>query len=97
MAKLEGTKIWEVSIKKCVDKKRPPENIWKILLALVREIRIDGPYRVNWQNYGKLGDNTYHCHLKKGNPTYVAVWEVIDRKVRIVEVIYAGTHEKAPY
>jgi hypothetical protein len=27
----------------------------------------------------------------------VAVWEVIDKKVRMIEVIYAGTHEKAPY
>jgi len=36
-------------------------------------------------------------HLKKGQPTYVAVWEVVDNKIKIVdvEVVYVGTHEKA--
>ena len=28
--------------------------------------------------------------------TYVAVWEVIDKEIRLVEVSYVGTHEKAP-
>jgi mRNA-degrading endonuclease HigB of HigAB toxin-antitoxin module len=37
------------------------------------------------------------CHLKKGQPTYVAVWQVIDKEIRIVEIKYVGTHEKAPY
>ncbi len=39
----------------------------------------------------------HHCHLKKGHPTYVAVWEVTDTDVCLVEVIYVGTHEKALY
>jgi len=39
----------------------------------------------------------YHCHLKKGKPTYVAVWKVTDKKNRLVEVRYVGTHEKADY
>ncbi|HPO10928.1 MAG TPA: cytotoxic translational repressor of toxin-antitoxin stability system, partial [bacterium] len=30
-------------------------------------------------------------------PTYVAVWEVRNKNVRLVEVIYVGTHEAAPY
>ncbi len=52
--------------------------------------------RGNWPNYSKLGDGRHHCHLKKGNPTYVAVW--IEEQDRItVEIIYVGTHEKAPY
>lgn len=29
--------------------------------------------------------------------TYIAVWEERDREIRLVEVTYAGTHEKAPY
>ncbi len=28
---------------------------------------------------------------------YVAVWEVVDRTIRIVEVNYVGTREDAPY
>ncbi|MDR3555637.1 MAG: hypothetical protein P4L55_12845 [Syntrophobacteraceae bacterium] len=46
---------------------------------------------------GNSDKNRHHCHLKKGKPTYVAIWEVRDKNVRIVEIIYAGTHEKAPY
>jgi hypothetical protein len=33
----------------------------------------------------------------KGRPTYVAVWEAQDKKIKLVEVLYVGTHEKAPY
>jgi hypothetical protein len=53
--------------------------------------------RGTWPNYGKLSQIRRHCHLKKGHPTYVAVWEVRDRQVQIIEVLYVGTHENAPY
>lgn len=69
----------------------------KSLITLLREIEIAGPIRGNWPNYGSLGKGRYHCHLKKGRPTYVAVWEVVDKAIRVVEVTYAGTHARAPY
>lgn len=69
----------------------------KILYALMTDIEAGGPVRGDWPNYGKLAHGRHHCHLKKGNPTYVAVWEERDRKVKLVEVTYVGTHEKAPY
>jgi hypothetical protein len=59
--------------------------------------------RKNWPNFGPLykqkgvPDNAYHCHLKQGRPTYVACWKIEDKKVKIVEVYYVGTHENAPY
>ena len=65
--------------------------------ALIREIERQGPVRGNWKNYGKLGNECHHCHLKSGRPTYVACWEVVDKTEKIVEVYYVGTHEKAPY
>lgn len=34
---------------------------------------------------------------KGGKPTYVACWYIKDKKVKIVEIYYVGTHEKAPY
>ena len=53
-----------------------------------------------WKNYSKLngmpGDKR-HCHLSKGRPTYVCCWEVLDKKLKITEIYYVGTHEKAPY
>jgi hypothetical protein len=76
---------------------RLPLGVRKNLIALMREIEISGPVRGNWPNYGPLGKDRHHCHLKKGRPTYVAVWEIMDKAIKIVEVIYAGTHERAPY
>ena len=72
------------------------------LQLLVEDLKSKGPYPGSpWQSYGKLNNkktiDRRHCHLIKGNPTYVCCWEVIDKKVQIIEVYYAGTHEKAPY
>ncbi len=67
------------------------------LVALIREMEFRGPVRGNWANYGSLSRGRHHCHLKKGHPTYVAVWEVLDKEIKLIEVVYAGTHEKAPY
>ena len=90
---------WTVLVSRKAKKQaeRLPQNIRAALVALMAEIEIVGPVRGNWPNYGKLGPRRHHCHLKKGRPTYVAVWEESDQATRLVEVTYAGTHEKAPY
>ena len=31
-----------------------------------------GPETPKWPHYSKLGKSMYHCHLKRGKPTYVA-------------------------
>jgi hypothetical protein len=74
--------------------KRPPINEMIDFLAI--ELR-KGPERVDWPNYGPLSKNSYHCHLKKGKPTYVACWTVLDYKQKQIEVYYVGTHEGASY
>ena len=58
-----------------------------------------GPYRANWANYSTLKgrNNEFHCHIKKGKPTYVVCWRLGDKKIEMLEVTYVGTHEKAPY
>ena len=90
---------WQVVIPKRVMKTvdRLPDRVKKTLFVLMKEIEANGPARGNWPNYSKLKDQRHHCHLKKGKPTYVAVWQVVDNEIRLVEVVYAGTHEKAPY
>ena len=90
---------WTVTIKRKLQKQvqRLPMAVKERLFALLLEIEKEGPVRGNWPNYGKLGENRHHCHLKKGKTRYVAVWEVRDKQIKVVEVIYAGTHEKAPY
>ena len=76
-----------------------PEHAQLALRALVAEIQANGPYTANWKHYSPLKNQTsrYHCHLVGGRPTYVACWEVVDKKNKIVEVYYAGTHENVPY
>jgi mRNA-degrading endonuclease RelE of RelBE toxin-antitoxin system len=90
---------WQVTMKKAAAKHiaKLSENARKSLALLMREMELEGPVRGNWPNYGKLIDDIHHCHLKKGQPTYVAVWTVMDKEIRLIEVTYAGTHEKAPY
>lgn len=77
-----------------------PLKVTLILRLLVKDLQTSGPAVANWPNYGKLrGEKSdkRHCHLIKGNPTYVCCWEVIDKSVKLLEVYYVGTHEKAPY
>jgi mRNA-degrading endonuclease RelE of RelBE toxin-antitoxin system len=90
---------WTVTLSRKAEKqaRKLPESVRSALFALIKEIRSAGPVRGNWSNYGKLAERRHHCHIKKGKPTYVAVWEERAGEVHLAEVIYVGTHEKAPY
>jgi mRNA-degrading endonuclease RelE of RelBE toxin-antitoxin system len=90
---------WTVKIvgKARKQKEKLPVKIQIILHQLAKDIEDSGPIRGDWPNYSKLSDSEHHCHLKKGNPTYVAVWRESKNEIRLIEVIYAGSHEKAPY
>lgn len=92
---------WTVKISRKIQKQieKLPLSPRRRLNFLVAEIEKYGPVRDSWANYGRIrGQNDcYHCHLKKGNPTYVVVWKAIENEVKIVEIKYAGTHEKVDY
>jgi mRNA-degrading endonuclease RelE of RelBE toxin-antitoxin system len=90
---------WRVVFSNKVRKQKEqlPPRVQALFFQLAREIETGGPVRGDWPNYSKLSGDLHHCHLKKGNPTYVAVWREERNEIRLVEVIYAGTHEKAPY
>lgn len=90
---------WQVDLTKKTAKQKEslPKTIKEQLVFLIRDIEEYGPVRGNWPNYSKLKPGQHHCHLKKGRPTYVAIWEERNREIRLIEVIYVGTHEKAPY
>ncbi|MBI1821804.1 MAG: cytotoxic translational repressor of toxin-antitoxin stability system [Nitrospirae bacterium] len=92
---------WEVLLSNKASKqvKKLPESVRSVFVALAREMEEYGPYRANWKNYGKLkgSEAFFHCHLTSGRPTYVACWEIKDKKIRMLEVYYVGTHENAPY
>jgi mRNA-degrading endonuclease RelE of RelBE toxin-antitoxin system len=89
---------WAVTLHRAVQKQllKLPQKVLDALGRLLADIEFSGPVRGNWSNYSKLADGRHHCHLKKGKPTYVAVWSE-DKETVTVEVIYVGTHEKAPY
>jgi mRNA-degrading endonuclease RelE of RelBE toxin-antitoxin system len=76
---------WIVNVKKKAQKSfhcLPPKAriAFRILLE---EIEKMGPIRGNWPHYGKLSKNRHHCHLKKGKPTYVAIWEETEKKFNL--------------
>ncbi len=77
--------------------KRLPKHIDEAFQLLLAEMKLSGPVQPNWPNYGKLREDCHHCHLKKGRPTYVAVWRVLSNKEKVIEVSYVGTHERAHY
>lgn len=74
-----------------------PPPVMDALRQLLLDIREKGPTQALWPNYGKIAGHPecHHCHIKKGRPTYVVVWRVVDKQA--VEVRYAGTHEGANY
>ena len=85
------------------DKNKLPILIQDQLALLIKEIGLQGPHRTNWKNYGILHkgrgipENAFHCHIKKGKPTYVACWKIVSKNERKIEVFYVGTHENSPY
>lgn len=90
---------WSVNFTKKAHKqvRELPQAVQLKLRALVLEIQAAGPVRGNWKNYSKLSDSKHHCHLKAGHPTYVVCWDVVGKEIKVVEIYYVGTHEKAPY
>jgi mRNA-degrading endonuclease RelE of RelBE toxin-antitoxin system len=90
--------MWTVKVHRKVAKKLKtfPIPVQKAIEVLFFDLSVGGVAAKNWPNYGKLGGNKHHCHLKKGKPTYVAVWLEI-KETQTIKVTYVGTHEKAPY
>ncbi len=73
-------------------------NIVASVLSLVMDIEDRGPVRGDWPNFSKINRGaSFHCHIKKGKPTYVVCWQLIGKNSKQIEVYYVGTHEKAPY
>ena len=93
--------MWQVNVSKKMVKQsnKLPKHIFSLYINLLIDLKRNGPYRNNWANYSSLKGkkNVYHCHIKKGKPTYVVIWEIVDKHIKIMEVTYVGTHEKVTY
>lgn len=93
---------WQVDFTRKAEKQALalPQAIYDTLGVLKREIEYEGPVQAEWHHYGVLKGKKgeyHHCHLNKGKPRYVAVWEVIKNTVRLVEIRFVGTHEAVNY
>ncbi len=86
---------YQVLIKKKVAKKLWKLPLWvqKKAALLVRDLEEKGPEQPTWQNYSKLGETEYHCHLGK---SWAACWQH-QKNTLTIEVYYVGSREKAPY
>ena len=75
---------------------RPPIN--DVVDLLVFDLQKGGPWQTDWPHFSSLKDQLhFHCHLRRGKPTYVACWRMTDKQVKQIEVYSVGTHEGAPY
>ena len=89
--------MWEVKNTRKLEKqtKKLPESIQMLQQALIQDLRVKGPNPgKKWKNFSKLGKDKYHCHLTYH---YVACWEVLNNKIKLMEVYYVGSRENAPY
>lgn len=95
------TTAWQVgfSSKAGRQKRKLPANIRDALFFLTQEMERLGPVLPHWPHYSKLvnTEDHHHCHLNKGRPRYVAVWQVVDREIRVIEIKFVGTHEAVNY
>lgn len=96
--------LWKVNISRKAQKQlsKLSLDVVSVVRLLIDDLQRRGPVPGKcWSNYSKLktgkNEDRRHCHLLRGKPTYVCCWEVKDKKVKILEVYYVGTHEKAPY
>lgn len=86
---------YDVVLKKNVAKglRKLPAWVQKKMTVLAKDLREKGPEQRTWQNYSKLSQTEYHCHLGR---SWVACWRHKNHTL-IIEVYYVGSREKTPY
>ena len=88
--------MFKVDLKNSVKKsvKDLPKAVFEEFELLVQDLKLNGPIRYNWPNYGKLkGTNTHHCHISH---KWVVCWVETKKGIEI-EVVYAGSRGSSPY
>ena len=93
--------LWKVSFSGKAEKqvRKLPAEMRDRTYALKLDLEYKGPEQTSWRNYGLIvgGKDVHHCHLNSGRPRYVAVWKVVDREIRIMEIRYVGPHGSVDY
>jgi len=86
---------YNVVMKKKVERglRKLPSWVQKKMALLAVDLKEKGPEQPKWQNYSKLSQTEYHCHL---GTSWVACWRH-QKNTIVIEVYYVGSREKAPY
>jgi mRNA-degrading endonuclease RelE of RelBE toxin-antitoxin system len=86
---------YKIQIKKRVLKRigRMPVPVQRKLERLLQDLRDKGPFRPEWPNYSKLGQDKYHRHL---DYSHVVCW-TYGKNTILIEVYYVGSRQSAPY
>jgi mRNA-degrading endonuclease RelE of RelBE toxin-antitoxin system len=101
MEHTQDDRLWEVKFSGKAGKqlRKLPADIRERVYALKIEMEYKGPEQTSWRNYGLIvgAKGVHHCHLNSGRPRYVAVWKVVDREIRIIEIRHVGPHGSVDY
>lgn len=101
MAEENDLQTWRVVFSNKADKQaqKLPKDIRDRLNALTTDLIYYGPVQTSWRNYGLIvgAEDVHHCHLNSGRPRYVAVWKVMNREIRIIEIRFVGPHGSVNY
>jgi len=97
-----GANPWTVIFSRKADKQKSklPSDIADTLYLLRKDLQNKGPAVPSWPHFGKITGSKsrhFHCHLNRGHPTYVVVWQRVDRTIRVLEIQFVGTHEQVDY
>ncbi|MCI0382710.1 MAG: cytotoxic translational repressor of toxin-antitoxin stability system [Chlamydiae bacterium] len=57
-------------------------SVIDVMDFLALDLQHNGPNLPKWPNYSSFGKDHFHCHLRKGRPTYVACWKIIDKQAK---------------
>lgn len=91
--------VVEYTSKARKQKDKLPVDIRDIFYFLKHELEQEGPEQTEWRNYSLIvnAKDVHHCHLNNNRLRYVAVWKVVDRKKKIIEIRYVGPHGSVDY
>jgi len=93
--------MWAVKFSGRVKKQtvKLPPKVRDSFKLLIKELQLLVPVLPQWPNFAKISGESqcYHCHLKKGRSTYVAIWQAKENEIKVIEVRYVGPHESADY
>ncbi|CAN2047261.1 Cytotoxic translational repressor of toxin-antitoxin stability system [Candidatus Magnetomoraceae bacterium gMMP-1] len=90
---------WKVKLTKKADKgklklmRSGRKRELEVFAVLIEMLKNSGPVQPTFQNFSKLGNNEYHCHLSH---KWVACWKKVKNQI-ILEIYYVGPRENAPY